>query len=201
MDARPILIQVARALHQQSLEAIMIGNAAAALQGAPVTAIDVDFLFRKTPANVKKLKAVANALGAVILRPYYPASGLFRLVRDEDSLQVDFMTSIHGVKSFEQLRARAVTIEVDGFPLRVASLADIIRSKTAAGRPRDQAVLEVQREPVRNRKSAARRKPLAALRKESDRGLTEQIRRLLDKPMDQRTHFLRKRVGICSTSI
>jgi len=52
----------------------MVGNAAAALHGAPVTTVDIDFMFRKTPANLKKLKAVAQTLGAVILKPYYPVS-------------------------------------------------------------------------------------------------------------------------------
>jgi hypothetical protein len=80
MDAAPILIRVARVLRETGLEAVMIGNAAAALQGAPVTTVDLDFLFRKTPANVRKLKAVARAFDAMILRPYYPISGLFRLM-------------------------------------------------------------------------------------------------------------------------
>jgi hypothetical protein len=60
-------------------------------------------LFRKTPASLRKLKALASGLGAVILRPYYRASGLYR----------------------------------------VAALSDIIRSKRAAGRARDLAVLEL----------------------------------------------------------
>ena len=68
---------------QSRLEAVLIGNAAAALQGAPVTTVDFDFMFHKTPANLRKLKALASALDAVILRPYYPASDLFRIVRDE----------------------------------------------------------------------------------------------------------------------
>ncbi len=55
MDAAPILIPVSRVLREAGLEAIMIGNAAAALQGAPVTTVDVDFFFRRTPANLRKL--------------------------------------------------------------------------------------------------------------------------------------------------
>lgn len=35
---------------------------------------------------------------------------------------------------------------------------------------------------------------LAALKKESDAALREQIRRLLKKPMAERTHFLRVRL-------
>ena len=85
-----MLARIAQLLERHGLEAVLIGNAAAALQGTPVTTIDVDFLFRKTPANLKKLKAIASDLGAVILRPYYPVSGLFRIVRDDDGLQFDF---------------------------------------------------------------------------------------------------------------
>jgi hypothetical protein len=48
-----------------------------ALQGAPVTTLDFDFLFRKTPRNLAKLKAVAKSLGAVVMKPYYPASDLY----------------------------------------------------------------------------------------------------------------------------
>jgi predicted nucleotidyltransferase len=143
MDAGPLLGEVGRQLREASLEAVLIGNAAAALQGAPVTTVDFDFLFRKTPRNLAKLKTVARALGATILRPYYPASDLYRVVRDDDGLQVDFMSTIHGVRSFEGLRDRAMRMEIGGTTILVASLADVIRSKRAARRPRDLAVLEI----------------------------------------------------------
>lgn len=134
---------IARRLREVALEAVLIGNAAAALQGAPVTTVDLDFLFRDTRRNRAKLKTLARRLGAAILRPYYPASNLYRLVRDDDGLQLDFMTTIHGIRSYEGLRDRASLIDVGGAALRVASLPDIIKSKRAAGRPRDRAVLEI----------------------------------------------------------
>ena len=141
VNAAPLLSEVARHLAAQKLDAVLIGNAAAALQGAPVTTLDFDFFFRKTPRNLVKLKALARALGATVLRPYYPASDLYRVVRDDDALQVDFMATIHGVRSFAGLRDRASIIEVGGIELRVASLEDVIRSKKTARRPRDLAVI------------------------------------------------------------
>jgi hypothetical protein len=143
MDAAPVLAQIAELLSRHGLEAVMIGNAAAALQGAPVTTIDLDFLFRKTPANLKKLKAIASELEAVILAPYYPVSGLLRVSRDTDGLQLDFMSVVDGVRSFEGLWKRATPVQFGSSRIFVASLADIIKSKKAAGRPRDLAVLEV----------------------------------------------------------
>jgi hypothetical protein len=143
MDARPTLVEVAQALGRVRLEAVLIGNAAAALQGAPVTTVDFDFLFRKTARNLGKLKSLARELRASILRPYYPASDLYRVLREEDGLQLDFMATIHGVRSFEGLRDRAAIVDFDTAAIRVASLADVIRSKRAAGRPRDLAVLDI----------------------------------------------------------
>jgi len=142
VNAAPLLTELGRALRASALDAVLIGNAAAALQGAPVTTVDFDFLFRKTPRNLQKLKAFARQLDAAILRPYYPVSDLFRVVRD-DGLQVDFMSTIHGIRSIEGVKARATVIELGGVGIRVACLDDIIRSKKAAGRARDLAVIEL----------------------------------------------------------
>jgi predicted nucleotidyltransferase len=163
MDAAPLLAEVGRHLKTVRLEAVLIGNAAAALRGAPVTTVDFDFLFRKTPVNLQKLKRLARALGAMVLRPYYPVSDLFRVVRDSDSLQVDFMATIHGARSMEGVRDRASAIDVGGVTILVASLEDIIRSKRAARRPRDLAVLpvleKVLEEATKSPRPARRRAP------------------------------------------
>jgi hypothetical protein len=189
MEAKPVLISVARALRENRLEAVMIGNAGAALQGAPVTTLDVDFLFRKTPQNLRKLKAVARALDAVILKPYYPVSGLFRLVRETDGLQLDFMMNNQGVGSYNSLRARAKAIPIDDEQFLVEPLVGAVTGKrTIARQP---TAKKDSKQPVKRRK-----KNLEALKCKSDLGLRDQIRRLLAKPPEERTNFLRKRIGL-----
>ncbi len=143
MNASPLLTKIARALHMVRLEAIMVGNAAAALHGAPVTTLDIDFMFRKTPTNMRKLKEFAKELNAQILKPYYPASSLYRVVNEDTGMQVDFMSVLHGIKSFENLRSDAIEVEFEGHVLKIASLEKIIRSKKKLGRPRDLAVIEL----------------------------------------------------------
>lgn len=150
MDASPLLVRVLAALHDHKLEAVLIGNAAAAVHGAPVTTLDFDFLFRETTTNLAKLKQVAKACDAMILRPFYPVSKLYRMVNDDLGLQADFMPMIHGIRSFEGVRARATQRMIGGFPLSVASLDDIIASKKAAGRDRDLAVLPILEQTRRN---------------------------------------------------
>ena len=151
MDAGPLLGSVVAALDEVRLEAILIGNAAAAIQGSPVTTVDFDFMFRSTPVNLAKLKFFAARLEAMIMRPYYPVSALYRVMNDDRGLQADFMPVIHGVKSFNSLRSRAEKIELNGHSLWVANLADIIASKRAAGRPRDHAVLEILEKTLREK--------------------------------------------------
>ena len=90
----------------------------------------------------------------MILRPYYPVSGLFRLQRESDGLQIDFMAHIDGVNSYEGVRGRANLYEVGGYKLLVASPDDIaIKKQTPKGR--------------------ASREKSAALKAESDRALIE----------------------------
>jgi hypothetical protein len=96
MNAEPLLNKVAKVFAEHRLEAVMVGNAAAALHGTPVTTLDIDFMFRKTPTNLKKLKAVAQSFGAAILKRYYRVADLFRVVSDEQGLQLDFMSRPRG---------------------------------------------------------------------------------------------------------
>ena len=125
MYAAPLLVQVAGLLKKHGLDAILIGNPAAALQGAPVTTADIDFLIRKSAANLKQLK------------------DRYRVSRDADGLRLDFMTEIHGLRSFEELRKRATVVQLGSERVIVAALADIIRSKKAGARPQDEVVLSV----------------------------------------------------------
>ena len=153
MNAAPFLVVIARTLATHRLDAVLIGNAAAALQGSPVTTMDFDFLFRKTPSNLAKLKRIADDLDAMVLRPYYPASQLYRVTRDRDGLQLDFMAKIDGIRSFESLRSRSSVVTFGTHALRVASLPDIIKSKERAGREQDLAVLPILRRTLREKEA------------------------------------------------
>ena len=154
MNAEPLLVNITRLLNRRRLDAVLIGNAAAAIQGSPVTTMDFDFMFRKTPTNLAKLKRVADDLGAMVFRPFYPASQLYRVTRDRDGLQLDFMAKIDGIRSFESLRGRASIVRFGECDLRVAALSDIIRSKESAGREQDLAVLPILKRTLSEKEKA-----------------------------------------------
>ncbi len=52
-----------------------------------------------------------------------------------------------------------------------------------------------------SKKPSAKQKQLNALKAESERNLIDQIRRNLAKPMNQRTNFLRKRIGLRGSAL
>ncbi len=141
MDAAPFLIRIAAAFKKVKLEAVMIGNAAAALQGAPVTTLDIDFCYRSTPLNDRKVRAFAEALEADIGQPFAPASEVYRIERKAEGLQIDIMDAEQIGLKFASLRSRAAEVLFDGCPLLIASLEDIIASKKRANRPKDHAAL------------------------------------------------------------
>jgi hypothetical protein len=107
VDATHIVTRVARAIEDRGLDPVLSGNAGAAMYGLSVTTIDIDFLIPRTPANRKRLTAIAADLDAVLYRPFYPVSRVVRTMNDDETLQVDFVDEVSGIRSFEGVRKRA----------------------------------------------------------------------------------------------
>jgi hypothetical protein len=149
MDAVRLLETITKAFAAERFEVVLIGNAAAAIEGAPVTTDDFDFMFRPTRGNFTKMKAVARRLGAAVSQPEYPVSRFYRIMNNEEGLQIDLMGVVDGVKSFESLRSRASRIFFGEASLMVANLADVIKSKRQAGRPKDKVVIPLLEETLK----------------------------------------------------
>ncbi len=136
------------ALEEAGLEAIVVGTAAAALQGAPVMTLDVDLLVRDTPKNREKVSRLGTALGGAKPVEASPLSSAITLVGPPISVDLLFERIPPGL-SFEEVRSRSVRIPVGRRVATVASLADIVASKEASGRPKDLAQLPILRDTLR----------------------------------------------------
>jgi hypothetical protein len=146
------LVGLAAALRAVKLDAIVIGNVASMLNGAPVTTQDIDLLIRHTRLNRRKLARFAEAIGG---SAPMPVSELSNVEWIEGGLAVPVeihFDRISGGLTFSSVRSRAYFVAVGSEKLRVAALADVIRSKRAANRPKDRAVLPILRDTLAVRK-------------------------------------------------
>lgn len=137
------------ALARAEVEFVVVGMAAAILQGAPMLTNDMDIVHRRTEENVARLLRVLEDLNAVyrtdrrrlppqasILRS--PGHNLFG-TRAGD---LDCLGAIDENLGYEELEPHSVTIDLGhGLHCRVLGLARLIEIKRRAGRPKDLAAL------------------------------------------------------------
>lgn len=134
---------LAAAIARVRLDAIVVGNTASGLHGAPVMTEDVDLLVRGTLLNRQKIKQLTDDLGG-IQTPLSDLASARRIHFPDVYLDILF-DKIGGSLGFNQLKRRSVRVQIGNHSLAVASLQDVIRSKEAAGREKDLAVLPILR--------------------------------------------------------
>ena len=139
------------ALDQEHVEYVVIGGTAAVIAGATQVTFDLDI----TPArDVENLDRLASALRRLNAHAYGipPEAGWFRLDGKTlaagstwkfltDHGELDVSLDPDGTHGYADLRRGAVRTHAYGIEFQVAALEDVIRSKEAADRPRDRAVL------------------------------------------------------------
>ena len=152
MASEAFLARLAAAIHEAKLEAIVVGNVASILNGAAVLTQDVDLLVRDTPVNRKKLAGLAKAMGGAGPMKISSLTAVERIYGTGVPIDIIFDQMIGGLK-FASVRSRARLAPVGTETIRVASLGDVIRSKTAANRPKDRAVLPLLRDALAVRKA------------------------------------------------
>lgn len=135
-----------KSLTASQVNFIVVGAYAGVVQGVVLITRDLDICYERTPENVKRL--------ASALAPYHPnlrgappglpftldARGLtqgMNFTLQTDFGDIDLLGELSGVGQYRELAIDAVSLEVFGMQVRVASLDALIRSKRAAGRPKD----------------------------------------------------------------
>jgi hypothetical protein len=143
---------------------VLIGGLAAVFHGSPFPTEDADIAPDSGPANLARLAAALRELNARVRADAHPEGVPFacdadalagaqtwNLVTDVGDLDITFRPS--GTQGYRDLRRDAVAAEIYGVTVQIASLADVIRSKQAANRPKDQRVLPTLRELLAKRSS------------------------------------------------
>lgn len=139
-----ILIRLA----DEGVEVIVVGMAAAVLQGVPVTTWDLDVVHRRTAENVERLLHVLQSVEAVArhdprrLQPNEThLMGPGHVLLETKFGDFDCLGAIDGGRAYEDLLEAVVSVDFAGRPLRILSLRELLAIKTRAGRPKDLAAI------------------------------------------------------------
>ena len=145
-----------RILADHSVQYVLIGGLAATLHGSPLRTGDADICPSRRGENLTRLAAALRTMDASIRSPDAPAglpfacdASFFRnvelvnLTTQFGDLDVAFVPA--GTAGYDDLNTNVVEYDLGGLVVPVAALADIIRSKESANRPRDRAALPTLR--------------------------------------------------------
>ncbi len=144
-------------LNRHGVQYVLIGGLAAVLHGSPLPTVDADICPSRAPGNLERLAAALAELDARIRTADTPAGvpfprearflagiELLNLVTRAGDIDLAFVPA--GTTGFDDLDRRAVRMTVHESTIGVAALEDIIRSKEAANRPKDQRSLPMLRQ-------------------------------------------------------
>jgi hypothetical protein len=138
---------------------VLIGGLAAVYHGSPFPTEDADITPDTDDVNLDRLAVALRELKARNRTEAVPfacdaaglaASQVWNLVTDAGDLDIAFRPS--GTQGYPDLRRDAVSADIYDITVQIASLADVIRSKQAANRPKDQRVLPTLREMLARRR-------------------------------------------------
>lgn len=130
-------------LKRHDVRYVVIGGVAAILQGSPLLTQDIDICYEHSPENSENLAAALIELEAKLRgveAKTFRNRGSFTFTTRAGPL--DCMGEPAGTKGYEDLIHSAVTMELEGYKVLVASVDDLIRMKKAAGRPKDLMMAE-----------------------------------------------------------
>jgi hypothetical protein len=150
------------ALLEHHVTFVVIGGLAATVHGSPFATQDLDITPETSEGNLTRLSDALRELGARIRTDAVPdglpfdhdgkslaAAGVWNLTTRHGDLDISFVPN--GTTGYSDLVKGAAEVSAFGLMIPVASLADVIRSKQAANRPKDQRVLPVLREILASR--------------------------------------------------
>jgi hypothetical protein len=178
---RPLdLRELFRALAEHGVDYLVIGGVAAQVHGRRRTTKDLDV----TPApDSENFTRLAGALAALDAHPAElgpsaptPTAEQLRIAPVVPPLttrhgELHILNEVAGATAYAEMRARALSIELDEIVMHIVGVDDLIRMKRTAGRPSDiediEALMTVARQeassadPIEHGRAAPSERPLS----------------------------------------
>jgi hypothetical protein len=127
-------------LNRARVECLVVGGYAVAFHGHVRMTKDLDIFFRNTGDNIAKIiKALAGfglAGSNVNTASFSEPGAIIRI--GVSPVQIEMINAISGI-TFDTAWARSVVGRYGNVKVRYLSYADLIKNKTASGRPQDLA--------------------------------------------------------------
>jgi hypothetical protein len=128
---RPLDIgELISVLAGHDVDFVVIGGVAAQVHGHRRTTMDLDLTPDPDPENLRRLSAALSELEAS------PLDSGEEVLFTRHS-QIHIFKEPKGARPFDEMRERALVVDLDGTNVAIVSLDDLIRMKRAAGRPGD----------------------------------------------------------------
>jgi hypothetical protein len=141
LDAERILSTLA----EHGVDYVIVGGLAVQTHGHVRTTVDVDVYPRPEPVNLQRLADALNELhartlnagseGMAIDAAMLPRATLWQFASRHGA--IDVLHDAPGAPPYDELRGRALEIELGEIRLAVAGRDDLISMKRASGRPVD----------------------------------------------------------------
>jgi len=131
------------ALSAAGAEFLIVGAHALAAHGRPRATGDLDIWVRPTPENAQRVWRALVSFGAPLDELHVDDLATPGIVFQIGiaPARIDILTAATGI-AFEGAWSQRATFEVDGRALPFLSREDLIRNKSAVGRPRDLADID-----------------------------------------------------------
>jgi hypothetical protein len=135
-----------RALADAAVDFVVVGGVAGGAHGSSYPTYDLDVAYARNRENLERLAEALRSLGARLRGaptdvPFLldartlEAGAKFTFQTDMGDL--DILGDAAGAPPYDRLRAEALSIDVDGRRIRVASLDHLIAMKEASARTKD----------------------------------------------------------------
>jgi hypothetical protein len=148
-DFRDVVVLFA----QRGVEFVIVGAYALAFHGAPRASGDIDLYVRPSPENAKRVFEALEAFGAPLAAHGVSPADFERpgtvYQIGLPPRRIDVLTEISGL-DFDAVWPTRVEAEVDGQAVFLIGRDELVKNKSAAGRPKDLAdVARLMRKPGR----------------------------------------------------
>jgi len=134
-------------LSEKNVKFLLVGAYAMAVHGYPRSTMDIDLWVKPDRENaLLALQALADfgaAAGDLSADDLQKEGLIFQI--GVAPCRIDILTSIDGLK-FEDAFAHSPTTDIEGIPIHVLSISDLIINKRATGRTKDLADAEMLEE-------------------------------------------------------